>query len=42
MSKNRNKKTYKQLLNWLTQELNFGKGYLRVRDKKGNYIKVKR
>ena len=42
MSKNSNKKTYKQLQNWLSQEIHFGKGYKRVKDKKGNYIKVKK
>ena len=42
MSKNSNKRTYKQLLTWLSQEIYFGKGHKRVRDKKGNYIKVKK
>lgn len=41
MSKNSSKKLYKQLLSWISNELHFGKGYKRVKDKKGNYIKVK-
>ena len=42
MSKNSKKNTYKQLVSWLSQELNFGRGHKRVKDKKGNWIKVKR
>ena len=42
MSKNSNKKLYKQLVSWVSQELRFGKGHKRVRDFKGNYVKVKK
>lgn len=42
MSNNSNKQRLKQLQSWISQEINFGKGYKRVKDKKGNYIKVKR
>ena len=42
MSKNSNKKLYKQLMSWLSNELHFGKGYKRIKDKKGNWIKVKK
>lgn len=42
MSKNSNKKTYKQLMSWLSNELHFAKGHKRVKDKKGNYIKIKK
>ena len=42
MSKNSNKKIYKQLMSWLSQELHFGKGYKRVKNKNGEYIKVKK
>lgn len=38
MSKNSNKKMYKQLMSRLSNELHFGKGYKRVKDKKGNWI----
>tara|TARA_B100001093_G_C26403863_1_gene832466 strand:+ start:520 stop:675 length:156 start_codon:yes stop_codon:yes gene_type:complete len=40
MSKCSNKKRIKQLRTWLDNELNFGKGAVRVRNKKGHYIKV--
>ena len=36
MSKNSNKKTYKQLMSWLSNELYFGKGQKKVNRKKGN------
>lgn len=36
MSKNSNKKTYKQLMSWLSNELYFGKGQKKVKRKKGN------
>ena len=42
MGKNSNKKIYKQLMSWLSNELHFDKGYKRIKDKKGNYIKVKK
>jgi len=42
MSKNSIKKIYKQLVPWLSNELHFGKGYKRVKDKRGNWIKVKK
>lgn len=42
MSKNSKKQLVKQLLSWLSNELHHGKGHKRVRDKKGNYIKVKK
>lgn len=42
MSNNSSRKLYKQLQNWLSNELHHGKGYKRVKDKYGNYIKVKR
>ena len=42
MSKNSIKQLVKQLLSWLSNELHHGKGHKRVRDKKGNYIKVKK
>ena len=29
-------------MSWLSNELHFGKGYKRVKDKKGNWIKVKK
>ncbi len=42
MSKNSKKQLVKQLLSWLSNEFHHGKGHKRVRDKKGNYIKVKK
>ena len=33
---------YKQLMSWLSNELHFSKGSKRVKDKKGNWIKVKK
>ena len=42
MSKNSNKKIYKQLVSWLSNKLHFGKGYKKIKDKTGNWIKVKK
>ena len=42
MSKNSNKKTYKQLMSWLSNELHFGKGHKRVKNKNDEYLKVKK
>lgn len=42
MSKNSNKKIYKQLMSWLSNELHFGKGHKRVKNKNDEYLKVKR
>lgn len=42
MSKNSNKKTYKQLMSWLSNELHFGRGHNRVKNKNGEYLKVKK
>ena len=38
MSKTSNKRL-KQLLNWISNELQFGKGTTRIRNSKGHYIK---
>jgi len=41
MSKNSNKKRLKQLMNWISGELKFNKGAVRVLNSKGRYIKIK-
>ena len=41
MSKNSNKKMYKQLMSRLSNELHFGKGYKRVKDKKEYTLHVR-
>ena len=41
MSKNSSKKLYEQLIRYLN-EINYGKGHKRIKDKHGNYIKVKK
>ena len=41
MSKNSTKQLYRQLLRFIN-ELNFGKGHVRVKNKYGAYIKVRK
>ncbi len=41
MSKNSSKRLYKQLQNWFSNEIHHGRGHKRVKNKYGNYIKIK-
>jgi len=42
MSNNSNKQRLKQLQSWLSNELKHNKGFKRVKNKNGEYIKVKK
>ena len=42
LSKNSPKRTFKQFLNWRDNEIKHGKGFKRIRNKNGEWIKVKK
>ena len=42
LSRTSNKKRLKQLNSWISNEIRAGKGYKRVKNEKGEYIKIKK